>query len=143
MFCSNCGEELLENVNFCPNCGKKIDEKEANGTVDVNEKPVEKNESQKSNGMIYAGFAFGLCASFFSFFIQVLGIACGVVGLVLNHISKQETTKENKKYNTAGFIFSIIGVAVAVLIIVISVANESYQQNQAAEALGDLLDWIF
>ena len=93
--------------------------------------------------MIYAGFAFGLCSTFFSFFIQVLGIACGVIGIVLNHISKAEVNYNNKKYNISGYIFSIIGLAVAVLIIVITAVNENYQQNQAAEALNDLLDIIF
>ncbi len=57
-FCTNCGQELEENVSFCLNCGKEV-----NSTKKVNDVKVNKNTNgQKSK------IAAGLIAIFLGSF---------------------------------------------------------------------------
>lgn len=48
-FCTNCGQEIDENVSFCMNCGKKVKEKKENDTnISTNKNSAENTCAPKN-----------------------------------------------------------------------------------------------
>lgn len=83
-------------------------------------------------GMAIAGMVLGIIADVF-FFAWILGIICGIVGLVLSsvawrRIASGTANPDGKGFAIAGFITSLIAVGVAVLVIfaVASVFSSGY-----------------
>ena len=72
-------------------------------------------------GLAIAGMVLGIIADVF-FFAWILGIICGIVGLVLSsvawrRIASGTASSDGKGFAIAGFVTSLIAVGLAVLII--------------------------
>ena len=63
-FCTNCGQELEENVSFCLNCGKEV-----NSSKKTQENSKVNNNANKINGVVQKSkIAAGLLAIFLGSF---------------------------------------------------------------------------
>lgn len=98
-FCSNCGNELVEEAVICPKCGV---------AVSKNIMPSN-NTSETSNGMATAGFIL-------SFFIPLLGLIFSIMGL-----KKSKETSTGKGLSTAGIIISSITMFITLILLVVAV----------------------
>ena len=132
MFCKFCGEELAEVGEFCPNCGKRQDETEVvvQETAPVEKtapapepapapKPKKKTDKNKfSNDILIFGI-IGLAATY--------NFGMPVLGLIFSLITKSKVGKFTLEYGdndarvNVGSILSIVGIAVSIMTIVISI----------------------
>lgn len=72
---------------------------------------------EQAKGFAIASMILGICAICFCWCYGIVGLACGIVGLVLAFSYK----KKNgflKGMATAGFVCSIIGIALSVVVII-------------------------
>jgi len=81
--------------------------------------PADSRPSAK--GLAIAGMVRGIIADVF-FFAWLLGIICGIVGLVLSSVAWRKiasgtSSPDGKGFAIAGFVTSLIAVAVAVLVL--------------------------
>lgn len=95
-FCTNCGNELVNEAVICPKCG-------------VSASPVQEVQNKPSNGMAIAGFIT-------SFFISILGLIFSIIGL-----NKSKQTGTGKGLSIAGIIISSISIIATILIIIIGI----------------------
>lgn len=95
-FCTNCGNELVNEAVICPKCG-------------VSASPVQEVQNKPSNGMAIAGFIT-------SFFISILGLIFSIIGL-----NKSKQTGAGKGLSIAGIIISSISIIATILIIIIGI----------------------
>ena len=98
-FCSNCGQELLENAPVCPNCGTVQGSTNMEGTV-VENQPAEKEDK--------GGFLWGL-----------LGCCIPLVGLIMFLVWKDTKPKTAKAIG----IGAIVGAVCIALFYVICFAG--------------------
>ena len=98
-FCSNCGNELVDEAVICPKCG-----------VAVSKNIVSNNNSgEVSNGMATVGFIL-------SFFVPLLGLIFSIMGL-----KKVKETNTGKGLSTAGIIISSIAMFITLVLLVVAV----------------------
>ena len=113
-FCSNCGNEVVDEAVICPKCGASTGQ----NTV------VGNNNNGTSNGMATAGFIL-------SFFVPLLGLIFSILGL-----KKVKETNTGKGLSTAGIIISSIALFITLIsVIIFSVAftkaiDESNYSNE-------------
>ena len=113
-FCSNCGNEVVEEAVICPKCGASVSQKNQNVSPKGN----------NSNGMATAGFIL-------SFFVPLLGLIFSILGL-----KKVKETNTGKGLSTAGIIISSIALFITLIsVIIFSVAfteaiDESNYSNE-------------
>lgn len=107
-FCSNCGNELVDEAVICPKCGVSASQNTA----------VSNNNNGTSNGMATAGFIL-------SFFIPLLGLIFSILGL-----KKVKETNTGKGLSTAGIIISSIALFITLIITVVFViaVNETIDE---------------
>mgnify|MGYP005796021857 CR=1 FL=1 len=82
---------------------------------------------QQSNGKSIASMILGICSVVFLFTgtLALIGIACGIVGLILAISVRKQAQEAGQKpdgMSTAGLVLSIIGLAVCVVVFVSCVA---------------------
>lgn len=100
-FCSNCGNEVVDEAVICPKCGVSVNQKNQNVSP----------KSNNSNGMATAGFVL-------SFFVPLLGLIFSILGL-----KKVKETNTGKGLSTAGIIISSIALFITLIsVIIVSVA---------------------
>ena len=116
MFCKNCGNQVEEGA-FCPVCGASVEADVITPEI-VSETPV-LSGAPKVMGLIgmilgIVGSVFGLCCCTYGMFFTPLSIA----GLILSIIGSKKASALGCTNNMAkvGIIFSIIGIAVPVLV---------------------------
>ncbi len=100
-FCSNCGNEVVDEAVICPKCGVSTGQNTA----------VSNNNNGTSNGMATAGFVL-------SFFVPLLGLIFSILGL-----KKVKETSAGKGLATAGIIISSIALFITLIMIIVSVAT--------------------
>lgn len=133
-FCSNCGQELKENVNFCPNCGnslKKEDNVDNNSEIKFFSKNDETNNNlnddnyktncnlnsnssdvnAKSNMFAIIGFTLSLCSFITVGLTSFWGLIFSIIGLV-----------NSKKYEKSGKGFAIAGIIISLLFLIMLIA---------------------
>ena len=98
-FCSNCGNELVDEAVICPKCGVSAENK-----IQTNN-----NSNNDSNGMATAGFIL-------SFFIPLLGLIFSIIGS-----KKAKETNSGKGLSTAGIIISSIALAITLIVSIASI----------------------
>ena len=93
MFCSNCGNKIIDDTKFCPNCGiqneKKIDSIKSNFKNETTKTPV---------GLIAVSWIFfALCIvdDFLDFGIAIIINITAIVCSVLLIINKNKIAKTN------------------------------------------------
>lgn len=130
-FCVNCGGELNETQELCLNCGALVDKKESS------------NKNGKSNIFAIIGFVLSL-VSVFTFFVP-FSFVLGVAALILSIIGLMKSVSL-----MSGKGFSIVGISVSILAIIISVfftfliligifatIEEEIMDSKCEEAFGD------
>ncbi len=113
MFCKTCGKEVVDEAVVCPHCGCATVEAPVEAAPVVVEAPAKK----KSSGLCIAGFVVGLVSLIFGGYI---GLAIGVVGLILSALGLVDVKKKGKSkkgLGIAGLVCSILTVAWTLLII--------------------------
>lgn len=76
------------------------------------------NQPQKSDGMGIASLVLGIVAIVMSCCITYVGLACGVVGIILGIMSNK---KGKNNMATAGLVCSIIGVVLSIILIIVGI----------------------
>jgi hypothetical protein len=119
MFCSKCGAPLAQGATFCSNCGKP---------TAVASAPAPHQFAQSAFGPPPAPIS-GLAIA-----ALILSLTVSIVGLILGYMARSEIresngTKTGEDLATAsiviGWIFTLIGALVIVLMIVAAVVSAS------------------
>lgn len=125
MFCTSCGKEFQNDMNFCPYCGTPVAKNEQQ-PQDYNY-GYNYNQAQYNNGQYYAGQQpFGYNApnpnDVPSAGFNALAFFFPIVGLILYLVWKDETPKRAKAIGKWALISVIIGVVVYILAIIAMIA---------------------
>ncbi len=142
MFCSQCGTNNAENAAFCAGCGAPLANEPIKQEVPIQDTPMQPenpvyqapqndfqpsytptpNPSLPGKGMGIAGMILGIASIVFMCTFY-LAIPCAIVGLILSCCAKSKAKKAGMKngFAVAGIITSSIGLAVAVISIVLTV----------------------
>lgn len=72
---------------------------------------------QKGKNYSIAALVLGIAAIILAFMgpVGLIGLACGVVGLILGHKGRKMLPEGRRGMATAGFVCSIVGLAVAAI----------------------------
>lgn len=97
-FCSNCGNEVVDEAVICSKCGVSVSQNTA----------VSNNNNGTSNGMATAGFIL-------SFFVPLLGLIFSILGL-----KKVKETNKGKGLSIAGIIISSIALFITLISVIIA-----------------------
>lgn len=116
-YCGNCGAASEDKAKFCYNCGeglkdplgedvKTCEEQSYKDKKDENMRPYNYEESSISSGL-------KLILYIFSFFLPPIGIIIGIIYL-------NENSEEKKKFGKGILIFSIIWMALLIILTIIA-----------------------
>jgi len=123
IFCSNCNQQLDDNLKFCPACGKEVNPDapavvvESTPEYQTYEQPNYQQPQQPygvvpGKGAATAALVLGIVAIVFSY-VALVGLVSGIVGLVMTSTAKKEGFVGGMA--TAGLICSIVGTILAAL----------------------------
>lgn len=114
--CSNCGEPLEAGAAFCGNCGQQINHATVTGRLAVAAASesipayaVPQPTSQSRQLKAGMALVLGGLGTAGSFFIPLVGIGMGAVGLVLATLGRHAV---RRRTNLLGFGFSVIAILV-------------------------------
>lgn len=144
MLCKKCGKELEEGTMYCQYCGEKQSEDFYNGENanfvyskeqkmtfgESGESSVEYDKA-KSSGTVSMVLGIISCACiFFAVFGWIASIVTGIIGLVKGIKAKKILVDPDRGKANAGFILSIVGLAISVLLffvllLVVGIASTS------------------
>lgn len=105
-YCSNCGNELSENINYCPYCGEKIirELKETKTINETKEESFDPNEFENPNSLAIAGFVTAIISLLLNFW----GIV-GIVATVLSAVAINQVNKSKERGKGLAIAGVIIG----------------------------------
>lgn len=114
LYCKQWGSKLTENEKYCFACGALLNENEANTEIQ-NDNHIPKCFT--IFGKI--GFILGIVTIAVCLIpgLNVVSVEVGPIGIVFSCLGKKDPTLKNK--TKAGFILSIVGLAVGLIINVI------------------------
>lgn len=114
LYCQQCGSKLTENEKYCFACGALLNENEANTEIQ-NDNHIPKCFT--IFGKI--GFILGIVTIAVCLIpgLNVVSVEVGPIGIVFSCLGKKDPILKNK--TKAGFILSIVGLAVGLIINVI------------------------
>jgi hypothetical protein len=134
MDCKYCGQEILDNENYCKNCGARVEKDTFVGEekVEVVEKQPLKCWSVFANTSKILGI-ITLCIFWIPIF-GLFGTLTGIPGIVFGVLGKKANTEEAINNAKKGFITSLIGtilsvvlfISIYIAIIVIAIAASTY-----------------
>ena len=117
MFCRKCGAEIAENTKFCSSCGAQVrteenttNEEQTTNVETPSVAPVQ--TKSKFSGLAIAGFVLSLVG------LIILGIPCGILGIVFTSVSFKEIATKNLK----GKGLAIAGLVVSICDVVLTLA---------------------
>ena len=93
MFCTNCGENLQENVTVCPNCGKEFPKAEQ-PVVEPVQQPTEE-QPKKKNGCLIAGLIVGGSAVVLGILTLVIIVIVVVAGVLFTRQKIVTPSRDN------------------------------------------------
>ena len=67
----------------------------------------------KNNGMSIAGLVLGIVACVFAWLVPLIGVACGIVGIILSVKGKKASAPGKTGMAVAGLVLSIIGLSLS------------------------------
>lgn len=79
----------------------------------------------KKSGKAITALVLGICSLVFLFAQTLIGVCCAIVGIVFGVLGRKEcdtTGKSGRGMATAGFVCSIVSLALLLVIIIIGVA---------------------
>lgn len=99
MFCSGCGKEVKENLNFCSNCGAKIEAQPQNSAPDASVKETPKKKKGGAAKIIIPVVAGVLCLGL----VAIIAIAV-ILGFVFgnDNVDTDTSTEEYSEVVTEG-----------------------------------------
>lgn len=128
-FCSNCGKKLNQDSNYCPNCGNLLKNENIDNNLkneitqsngNLNSSVMKKNDSlnypnngideenNKTNTCAIIGFVLSLCCFTTCGLTSILGLIFSIIGTVTS-----------KKYGSKGKGFSIAGIIISSVFIIV------------------------
>jgi len=138
MYCSNCGKEITEDINFCSNCGNSV-----NGQQVSNNKGKNKNEQ--------TSLVWGIICIVSAFFLNIICFIPGIISIVYAKKYKKEGGNFGVGFDLslAGMIYSFIMFLIYAIIffggLVNSVSNYinngydyNYNYNEILENLSEI-----
>ncbi len=118
-FCPHCGAQITDYDKFCPNCGASLaDSKEENPKAASYQSAPSQTYYQpysatgSSGGSPVAGLVFGILS------VVLGGWLWSILGIVFSKPQKNTDSKAK-----AGFILSIIGLAISLLYTILLIVN--------------------
>lgn len=123
MFCSKCGVQNEEGLNFCANCGAPLNAAPAAPVAP--QQPVYQQPAYQpapvvpGKGMGIAGMVLGIIGLVFMC-VFYIGIPCAIVGVILSGLASSKAKKAGLKNGmaTAGIVCSCIALGFNILWIV-------------------------
>ena len=150
MKCSNCGNEISDTAKFCPHCGTAtVNNTGTSGTGSIYEESFRRENAdfrevaretvssvperdvytgpsyqapEQKRGLGIAGMVLGLTTLTFCWVIYI-ALVTGIIGIILSAISRKQGRNGFAK---AGLITSIIGLALAIILLFIFGATIMY-----------------
>lgn len=123
-YCSKCGAQNEEGVNFCSKCGNSLtgDSNEQSSILTESQNNVQnetsiipnENSQKKKEGFATASLIIGIISLVLSFVFNILILPLAIIGLVLGIVNK---VKKGKKI--AGIILNIIAIVISTIIFII------------------------
>lgn len=138
MYCNNCGGFVQDGSPNCPNCGAMIGAPAGNQmgygqqSMGYSQPPVGAyGGPQPAQGMAVASLVLGIlpfCICWIGEGVgYIIGLIMAIVGIVLGAVARKQGNRSGVA--TAGFVVSIIALALGVLLLIIAmiyVANNPY-----------------
>lgn len=117
MFCPKCGVQIDQDANYCSSCGKSIMEDVAQNSVVLDNQSVVGNET-KSDGLVYKILGWFFFAVSLLFIPIIFGAGAFIMGYLL-----RKSDKQNENHGT---ILMVMGVAGAILGMLLGMASAGY-----------------
>lgn len=113
MFCSNCGTQNEDGLNFCTRCGHALN---ASGQP---QQVYQQPQTVPGKGQGIAAMVLGIIALVF-FCVWYICFPCGITGLILGIIGNKKARAVGGKNGmaTAGIVCSCIAIALWVLFLI-------------------------
>ena len=135
MYCLNCGTEASDNAIVCIKCGCAL---KANLPL----------QTQVSPPNSVASLILGII-SFISTWFPIVGLTCGIIGIVMSGKGLREYAKNQQIYSgngllVTGKVFSVIGVVLSSIFLVFFILYMIFIGGLAFawwEIFGELLDF--
>lgn len=136
MFCSKCGVQNDDGLNFCANCGAPLNAAPAAPTAPIVPQqpvyqqapaaPVVPGKGLGVAGMVLSivGLVFGIIGLLLACFWFV-GFPCSIIGLILSAVASNKAKKAGIKNSmaTAGIVCSCILLGLYVLLFALAIAG--------------------
>lgn len=115
-YCSNCGAIIINNTNFCSECGT---------TYGISNNSYANKKVRSGSGQVISIASLALAILGLPFFSipSIIGLVLGIVG-----IRKRKEAGQSAGLATAGFVISVIGVVIWIILLAMG-AGASYQQQ--------------
>ena len=115
MYCSGCGKEIEEEVQYCPHCGKNLRVQPSETAVEQQAEKPRQNKEIKINTLSIIGFVISLISLFLNFF-GIVGIGAVIVS-VIALMQIKEKNENGKGFALTGVIVGSVSVLYAFIII--------------------------
>lgn len=115
MYCSDCGKEIEEEVQYCPHCGKNLKVQACETAVERQTEMPPQNKETKMNALSIIGFVISLISLFLNFF-GIVGIGAVIVS-VIALMQIKEKNENGKGFALTGVIVGGVSVLYAFMII--------------------------
>ena len=117
MFCPDCGVQFEQDVSFCSSCGKNIRENTTQNSAILGNQSVVGNGT-KSDGLVYKILGWVFFAVSLLFIPIIFGAGAFIMGYLLR--------KSDKQNESHGTILMVMGVAGAILGMLLGMAAAGY-----------------
>ncbi len=129
MFCSQCGKQNPDDINFCQHCGTPVVHTTPSPALAVDEQPIETttqnpNTSLEENGkkglaiagLILSCSGLGISVILCFFGGMMMGIPLCIAGIILSAVNMKNTS--SKAVALTGLIIGIVGVVIGFLMMI-------------------------
>ncbi len=133
MFCSQCGKQNPDNINFCQYCGTPVIHATPSPAPEIDEHPIETtipkpNESLDKDGkkglaiagLVLSCVGLGISVILCIFGGMMMGIPLCVAGIILSAVNVKSAS--SKAVALTGLIVGIVGVVIGFLMMICFIA---------------------
>ena len=118
-YCSDCGKELTEGVEFCPNCGASVNGKIKNNNVSQN----------KKKDLAIPGFVCSIIGFICCTYVAIPGLILSIMSLM--DIKSGKASRKNMGLAIAGIILGVLGI----IVMINNIVNPNPDVSEAMEEL--------
>lgn len=116
--CSGCGSVIPANYDVCPVCGAVLRQ----GVKMKAQGQVQSRSNEMGKNFAIASLSLGIVGAILTWFtLGILGLACGIVGIILAKKAKQKGYESGLR--TAGFVLSIISAALGGIMLIFNLIS--------------------